>query len=68
VVSVYPIAGTDTTTPSYVENADAKPLGRSAMSVTGRVSNLFDRRYDEIATYAAPGRMILVGGRIDVGG
>jgi len=43
-------------------------LGRSAMSVTGRVSNLFDRRYDEIATYAAPGRMILVGGRIDVGG
>ena len=43
-------------------------LGRSAMSVTGRVSNLFDRRYDEIATYAAPGRIILVGGRLDVGG
>jgi acetyl esterase/lipase len=32
VVSVYPIAGTDTTTPSYVENANAKPLGRAAMS------------------------------------
>ena len=32
VVSVYPIAGTDTTTPSYVENADAKPLSRAAMS------------------------------------
>jgi acetyl esterase len=32
IVSVYPIAGTDTTTPSYVENAEAKPLSRAAMS------------------------------------
>ena len=32
VVSVYPIAGTDTTTPSYVENANAKPLNRAMMS------------------------------------
>ena len=32
VVSVYPIAGTGTTTPSYVENAAAKPLNRSMMS------------------------------------
>ena len=32
VVSVYPIAGTDTTTPSYVENAAAKPLNRPMMS------------------------------------
>jgi acetyl esterase len=32
VVSVYPIAGTDTTTPSYVENAEAKPLNRVMMS------------------------------------
>ena len=32
IVSVYPIAGTDTTTPSYVENANAKPLSRAAMS------------------------------------
>jgi acetyl esterase/lipase len=32
VVAVYPIAGSDTTTPSYVQNATAKPLGRSAMS------------------------------------
>ncbi|MEO7502993.1 MAG: alpha/beta hydrolase [Gemmatimonadaceae bacterium] len=32
IVSVYPIAGTDTTTPSYVENAKAKPLSRPAMS------------------------------------
>lgn len=28
---VYPIAGTDTNTPSYIENADAKPLGRAGM-------------------------------------
>ncbi|HUQ19698.1 MAG TPA: alpha/beta hydrolase [Gemmatimonadaceae bacterium] len=32
VVSVYPIAGTDTTTASYVENASAKPLSRAGMS------------------------------------
>ena len=32
IVSVYPIAGTDTTTESYVENASAKPLSRPAMS------------------------------------
>ena len=32
IVSVYPIAGTDTTTPSYVENAAAKPLDRPMMS------------------------------------
>nr|MDP9176344.1 alpha/beta hydrolase [Gemmatimonadota bacterium] len=32
VVSVYPIAGTDTTTPSYIENAKAKPLSRAGMS------------------------------------
>jgi acetyl esterase len=32
VVSVYPIAGTDTTTESYIENAEAKPLNRALMS------------------------------------
>jgi acetyl esterase len=32
VISVYPIAGGDTTTPSYVENANAKPLNRAMMS------------------------------------
>jgi acetyl esterase/lipase len=31
VLSVYPIAGTDTTTASYIENATAKPLSRPAM-------------------------------------
>ena len=32
IVSVYPIAGTDTMTSSYVENAKAKPLNRAMMS------------------------------------
>jgi acetyl esterase/lipase len=32
VLSVYPIAGSDTTTASYVENATAKPLNRPMMS------------------------------------
>ncbi|MDQ2666902.1 MAG: alpha/beta hydrolase [Gemmatimonadota bacterium] len=32
VISVYPIAVGDTTTPSYVENANAKPLNRAMMS------------------------------------
>ena len=32
IVSVYPIAGTDTTTASYLENAEAKPLNRAMMS------------------------------------
>lgn len=32
IVSVYPIAGTDTTTTSYVEDAEAKPLNRAMMS------------------------------------
>ena len=32
ILSVYPIAGRDTTTASYVENATAKPLNRPMMS------------------------------------
>ena len=32
IVAVYPIAGTDTTTPSYMQNAGAKPLNRPMMS------------------------------------
>ncbi len=32
IVSVYPIAVGDTTTPSYVENANAKPLSRAMMT------------------------------------
>jgi acetyl esterase len=30
-VLIYPVAGTDTTTPSYQENADAVPLSKPAM-------------------------------------
>ncbi len=36
------------------------------VSLTARVVNVFNRHYDEIATYAAPGRTVLVGGRIEV--
>jgi vitamin B12 transporter len=36
------------------------------VSLTARVVNLFNRHYDEIATYAAPGRTVLIGGRIEV--
>lgn len=32
IISVYPIAGTDTNTASYQENANAKPLNRAMMS------------------------------------
>ena len=32
VISVYPIAGRDTTTPSYTQHANAKPLNRAMMS------------------------------------
>ncbi|MGI8497447.1 MAG: alpha/beta hydrolase [Gemmatimonadaceae bacterium] len=31
VIAVYPVAGSDTTTASYVENANAKPLNRAMM-------------------------------------
>lgn len=31
IVAVYPIAGSDTTTKSYIKNADAKPLNRAMM-------------------------------------
>ena len=36
------------------------------LSVTARVANLLNRHYDEIATYGAPGRTVLVGGRLEV--
>jgi len=36
------------------------------LNVTARIANLTNRHYDEIATYAAPGRTIMVGGRIEV--
>jgi vitamin B12 transporter len=36
------------------------------VSLTARVVNVLNRHYDEIATYAAPGRTVLVGGQIAV--
>lgn len=40
--------------------------GGPSFSLTARAINLLNRHYDEIATYAAPGRTVLVGGRIDL--
>ena len=33
------------------------------LTLTARVENLFDRRYEEVLNFAAPGRTILIGGR-----
>jgi vitamin B12 transporter len=33
------------------------------LTLTGRVENLFDRRYEEVLHFATPGRTILIGGR-----
>ena len=55
VVSVYPIAGSDTTTPSYVENATAKPLSRPMMSwfFDNYLRNAADRQDPRINLVAA---------------
>ena len=50
-MSVYPIAQPDTTTPSYVANADAKPLNRAMMGwfarqATRTPADLKDPRID----------------------
>jgi vitamin B12 transporter len=36
---------------------------RGGLSLTARVENLLDKRYEDVLHYAAPGRTILVGGR-----
>jgi vitamin B12 transporter len=36
------------------------------VSLTARAVNILNRHYDEIATYAAPGRTVLIGGRIEM--
>lgn len=36
---------------------------RTRLTLTARVENLFDRRYEEVMHFAAPGRTILIGGR-----
>ena len=55
IVSVYPIAGSDTTTPSYVENATAKPLNRPMMSwfFDNYLRNAADRQDPRINLVAA---------------
>lgn len=39
--------------------------GRTPFAVTLRVDNLFDREYQEVFNFKAPGRRVLVGGRIE---
>ncbi|MGK2961313.1 MAG: TonB-dependent receptor plug domain-containing protein [Gemmatimonadaceae bacterium] len=58
------------TLPSYVtfDVAGSKEVfvtasGRSSLAITGRVENLFDRRYEHVLNFAVPGRTILLGAR-----
>jgi acetyl esterase/lipase len=55
IISVYPIAGSDTTTQSYVENAAAKPLNRPMMSwfFDNYLRNAADRQDPRINLIAA---------------
>ena len=39
--------------------------GTTPVALTARVDNVFDRRYQEVFNFDAPGRRILVGGRIE---
>ena len=39
------------------------PLGRGGFALTARLENLFDRKYQEVLGFTAPGRAILIGGR-----
>ena len=37
--------------------------GSTRLTLTGRVENIFNKRYEEVLHFAAPGRTILIGGR-----
>lgn len=39
--------------------------GRAPIALTLRVDNIFDKEYQEVFNFAAPGRRVLVGGRIE---
>jgi vitamin B12 transporter len=59
--------------PSYTTVAVAGELGvlrraggAPSLVLTGRVDNLFDRRYQQLFGYASPGRVVLVGARIGI--
>jgi outer membrane receptor protein involved in Fe transport len=53
--------------PAYtkVDISGEVPLYRRVprLTLTARVENLFNERYDEVLNFAAPGRTILIGGR-----
>ena len=57
IISVYPIAVGDTTTPAYVENANAKPLNRAMMS-------WFFDKYQRTAADRQDPRINLVGANL----
>ena len=56
------------TLPSYtkVDLSAELPLPvfrQGTVSINARVENVFDRHYQEVLNFAAPGRTLLVGGR-----
>ena len=56
--------------PAYTKvdvSAEVPVFRRSPrLTLTGRVENLFDKRYEEVLHFGAPGRTILLGGRAGV--
>jgi vitamin B12 transporter len=54
------------TTVNLAADVDLFTLGTSAVALTARADNLFAERYQEIFGFAAPGRVLLVGGRLTV--
>ncbi|MFL5556938.1 MAG: hypothetical protein ACJ78D_14185, partial [Gemmatimonadaceae bacterium] len=56
------------TLPGYakVDVAAEYPLTgprRGGLTFTARIENLFDRRYEDVLNFRAPGRAVLIGGR-----
>jgi vitamin B12 transporter len=53
--------------PAYakVDLSGELPLFRSArrLTLTARLENVFNRRYEEVLNFPAPGRTVLIGGR-----
>jgi outer membrane cobalamin receptor len=43
-------------------------LGRSDLTLSARADNVFDSRYEAIAGFRSPGRLVTVGARLAVGG